>query len=94
MDRINLDGFFAEILCDALTVPPTWHCIIQHEGSVEVLFWSQENSWDNALQAADGALHDLSEAGSYAMRDGPHATINDKKFMTLHETTRRLRSRR
>ncbi|MEO6119909.1 MAG: hypothetical protein ABIP12_04400, partial [Terriglobales bacterium] len=64
------------------------------EGSQEVLFWSQEDSWSTALQAADGALADLSRGTENHDRVANDVTIRDKKFMTLHETTQRLRSRR
>lgn len=94
VERISLDGFFAEIICDVQAVPPIWHCIVQYEGSGEVLFWSQEESWSTALHAADGALADLSRGTGDHDRVANDATIRDKKFMTLHETTQRLRSRR
>jgi hypothetical protein len=89
-----MDGFFAEIICDALTQPPTWHCIVQHEGCDDVLFWAQEPSWNEAMAVAGVALHDFREADSQVRKEMPQATIADKKFMTLHATTRRLRSRR
>jgi hypothetical protein len=91
VERINLDGFYADIICDALAVPETWHCIIQWAGCNEVLFWSQEDSHILAVETADKALQDLKEGQSNTAK---HASIADKKFMTLHETTQRLRSRR
>jgi hypothetical protein len=92
VDRIKFDGFYADIVFDALAVPETWHCIIQRQGCKEVLFWSQEDSRVHAIEAADEALKDLMEGKDDPARSA--ASIADKKFMTLHETTRRLRSRR
>ncbi|HUS19276.1 MAG TPA: hypothetical protein VMZ25_06475 [Terriglobales bacterium] len=89
--RINLDGFFADVICDAQTVPATWHCIVQPQGGKQILFWSQETSRQGALQSAQEALHDLKMNAENAGQ--LLATIGQKKFMTLRETMQRLRSR-
>jgi hypothetical protein len=92
VERIKQNGFYADIICDVNAVPVTWHCIVQHHGCTDVLFWSQEDSREHAVQAADGALQDLKEGGEDSTI--LTASIAEKKFMTLHATTQRLRSRR
>lgn len=90
MDRISRDGCVAEIICDAMTVPPTWHCLIQQQGCAEVLFWSQESSRDDAVRAAEEGLLDLKEeARNHAVGQG--ASPVNKKFMTLREPRRNPR---
>jgi hypothetical protein len=90
VERISLGGYFAEIVCDSLTVPPTWHCVIQQLGNIEVLFWAQEGSHGEAVLAADNALQDL--VGCAGDKEKLYATIAEKKFMTLRATMRRPRS--
>ena len=89
MERISLGAYFAELICDAMTVPPTWHCIIQQLDHVEVLFWTQESSHDEAVLTADSALQDFVDCAGD--REKLYATIAEKKFMTLHATTQRRR---
>lgn len=92
MERISRGRFYAQIICDVQAVPAIWHCIVQRERAKEVLFWSQEKNWDDALQAADEALENLTQGDEH--QAGNVVTIRDKRFMTLRETTQRLRSRR
>jgi hypothetical protein len=90
--RINFDDFFADLICDVQTEPATWHCLVQRQGGTQILFWSQALSRQEAVRTAQEALRDLKTGSATPAQRKP--TLAEKKFMTLHETTRRLRSRR
>jgi hypothetical protein len=49
--RIRKGQFFADIVADPHT-PGVYHCLVQQEGSSEILHWSQERTEKEAIQAA------------------------------------------
>lgn len=66
--RIERTPYFADILRDARSAAPAWHCIIQAKGSDEILVWRQypteEAAHREALAELDELLHrDRQRAG-------------------------------
>jgi hypothetical protein len=49
-------GFIVDILPDPKTEPPIYHCIIQKQGSREIMYWSQERSFRDAELNAEAFL--------------------------------------
>ena len=66
--RIEYPPYFVDIVQDARTDPPIWHCIVQRHGSSSVIVWFQESSEAQAQQSAEIELRtlrqqDLAQAG-------------------------------
>ena len=57
--RIVCGAFLADIIVDSRTDPPIWHCVVQREGSPEVLYWAQEATFEQARSAAEDHLKEL-----------------------------------
>lgn len=45
-----------DILTDPKTRPPIYHCIIQKQGSTEIVYWSQERTLRDAEMNAEAFL--------------------------------------
>ena len=76
--RIERPPYFADIVQDSRTTPAKWHCIIQRQGSSEVIAWFQEATQNSAEQAAAVELEnlhreDLARAGQLPLilKSGP-----------------------
>jgi hypothetical protein len=54
--RIQNQHFFADILHDPRGTPPVYHYIVQRQGSNQILYWSQENTEEEAIHAAEREL--------------------------------------
>jgi hypothetical protein len=65
--RIERLPYFADILEDRSSGPSSWHCIIQRQGSSEMLLWRQYTSEQEAHNDA------LSEMAHYIDRDRQRA---------------------
>lgn len=61
-DRLRQGKFYADFRRDKRLYPEVYHCIIQREGSTEILGWSQFRSLEKALHAAELELKRLAEA--------------------------------
>lgn len=66
--RIEYPPYFVDIVQDARTDPPIWHCIVQRQGSSSVITWFQESSETQAQRSAETELRtlrqqDLAQAG-------------------------------
>lgn len=59
--RIRKQQLFADILYDGRSEAAVYHYIIQREGSNQILYWSQENSEEEAVKAATRELARLAE---------------------------------
>jgi hypothetical protein len=57
--RIRKQQLFADILYDGRTEAAVYHYIIQREGSNQILYWSQENTEEEAVKAATRELQRL-----------------------------------
>jgi len=57
--RIERAPYFADILRDARSTTPAWHCIIQAKGSDEILIWRQYPSEEAAHRDALSELEEL-----------------------------------
>lgn len=66
-ERLRQGNFYADFRRDRRLYPEVYHCIIQREGSSEILSWSQYRSLEKAMQAAEFELRRLFEAA--AMRE-------------------------
>ena len=60
-ERLRHGHFFADFRRDARLYPEVYHCIIQREGSSQILIWSQFRTLEHAVQAADRELKRLAE---------------------------------
>ncbi len=54
--RIQRGIHFADFMRDTRIHPEVYHCIIQREGSNEILSWTQDSSLDAALKNAEVTL--------------------------------------
>jgi hypothetical protein len=59
--RIERLPYFADILEDRTRGNSSWHCIIQRQGSSEMLVWRQYSSEEEAHEEALAELSDLLE---------------------------------
>jgi hypothetical protein len=50
---IKKHGFIAEIIVGNYGDQEIYHCVIQREGSLEILFWGQEQSFERAMESAE-----------------------------------------
>lgn len=64
--RIRRGSHFADFMRDKRLYPEVYHCIIQRDGSSEILSWSQHPSLETAMKNAEVDLTLL--AGSEAAR--------------------------
>lgn len=58
-ERLHNGPFYADFRRDKRLYPEVYHCIIQREGSSEILSWSQHRSLDRARIAAEIELKRL-----------------------------------
>ena len=63
-DRLKLGDYYADFRRDKQLVREVYNCIIQREGSKEILSWSQYRSLDAAQQAAEAEINRLSSIPS------------------------------
>ncbi len=63
-ERLRHGNFYADFRRDRRLYPEVYHCIIQREGSSEILSWSQYRSLEKAMQAAELELRRLFEASA------------------------------
>jgi len=61
-ERLHNGHFYADFRRDKRLFPEVYHCIIQREGSTEVLSWTQHRSLDRARVAAEIELKRLVDA--------------------------------
>jgi hypothetical protein len=60
-ERLQSGPFYADFRRDKRLDPTVYHCVIQREGSTEILRWSQHRSLDGAMRTARAELRRLSE---------------------------------
>jgi hypothetical protein len=60
--RLQLGGYFADIVTDPEQHPPIHHCIVQRVGSAQVLYLGQESSLAAALECGHRHLEELAAA--------------------------------
>lgn len=63
-DRLQVGDYFADFRRDKRLSPEVYHCIIQREGSSEILSWSQYRSLEAARRAAEAEINRLSSNAS------------------------------
>lgn len=61
-DRLRCGNYFADFRRDKRLTPKVYHCIIQRDGSTEILAWSQYRSLDAAIRAAESDLQRFSSS--------------------------------
>jgi hypothetical protein len=59
-ERVRWGDYFADIRRDKRLKPEVYHCVVQREGSTEILAWSQFRSLNDAQRFADKYIRDLS----------------------------------
>ena len=55
-ERLQSGPFYADFRRDKRLDPEVYHCVIQREGSTEILRWSQHRSLDGAMRTACAEL--------------------------------------
>jgi hypothetical protein len=63
-ERLQSGNYFADFRRDKRLRPEVYHCIIQREGSTEILMWSQFHSLEHAQEFAAAHLQHLAGADS------------------------------
>lgn len=58
-DRLQQGCFYADFRRDKRLYPEVYHCIIQKEGSTQILGWSQFRTLERAKSAAERELQRL-----------------------------------
>jgi len=59
-ERLQHGRFYADFRRDKRLHPAVYHCVIQREGSTEILRWSQHRTMEAAMRAARAELRRLS----------------------------------
>ena len=59
-DRLSRGDYYADFRCDKRLKPTVYHCVIQRDGSPEILVWSQYPSLEAAVRFAEKQLEHLS----------------------------------
>jgi hypothetical protein len=60
-ERLQSGAHYADFRRDRRLNPEVYHCVIQREGSTEILRWSQHRSLEGAMRTARAELKRLSE---------------------------------
>ena len=60
-ERLQHGPFYADFRRDKRLDPEVYHCVIQREGSTEILRWSQHRTIEGAMRTAKAELRRLSE---------------------------------
>jgi hypothetical protein len=63
-ERLQEGPFFADFRRDRRLNPEVYHCVIQREGTSEILRWSQHRTLDGAIRTARAELRRLSKQHS------------------------------
>jgi hypothetical protein len=58
-ERVQRGAYFADFRRDKRLNPEVYHCVIQREGSTEILRWTQHRSLQEAIETADAELTGL-----------------------------------
>lgn len=61
-ERLQAGDFFADFRRDKRLTPEVYHCVIQRQGSTEILMWSQFHSLQDAKEFAGNHLQHLTGA--------------------------------
>lgn len=69
--RLQSGSFYADFRRDKRLYPEVYHCIIQREGSTEILHWSQFRTLERAQSSAQRELKRFAE-GDRALDSKPH----------------------
>jgi len=59
-ERLQHGPFFADFRRDKCLDPEVYHCVIQREGTTDILRWSQHRSLNAAIRTARAELKRLS----------------------------------
>ena len=59
-DRLRRGEYYADIRRDERLTPEVYHCVIQRDGSSDILAWSQFRSLDEAIESAEAHLKRVS----------------------------------
>jgi hypothetical protein len=59
--RLTIGNYIADILVDPRSHATVYHRIVQRIGSAEIIAWSQENSFEEAEEAARKCLRNLTQ---------------------------------
>jgi hypothetical protein len=54
--RMQRGTYFADFMRDKRMHPEIYHCVIQREGSKEILWWTQHRTLEGAMKHAEVAL--------------------------------------
>jgi hypothetical protein len=63
-ERIRNGRFYADFRRDKRLYPEVYHCVIQREGSAQILSWSQHRSLEHAIASAQEELKQMCDAAS------------------------------
>jgi hypothetical protein len=55
-ERLQRGPYFADFRRDKRLNPEVYHCVVQREGSTEILRWTQHRTLEEAIQTAETEL--------------------------------------
>jgi hypothetical protein len=70
-ERLQQGPFFADFRRDKRLDPEVYHCVIQREGTTEILRWSQHRTLNAAIRTARAELKRLSTRERAQVSDTP-----------------------
>jgi hypothetical protein len=70
-ERLCRGPYYADFRRDKRLVPEVYHCIIQREGSAEILRWTQHQSLEEATSTANAELTRLALEEATEVPDVP-----------------------
>ena len=62
--RLRYGSFFADFRRDKRLYPEVYHCLIQREGSAQILTWTQHRSLEHAIASAQEEMKRIAEVDS------------------------------
>lgn len=67
--RLRCGQYYADFRRDKRLSPEVFHCVIQREGSTEILRWTQHRTLEAAMEEAQTELKRLSSLARNAMSE-------------------------
>ena len=63
-ERLRHGDFYADFRRDTRIFPEIYHCVVQRDGSGEILSWTQHPTLEESMESAKGTLE------AHALRSG------------------------
>ena len=67
-ERLRKGDFYADFRRDTRIFPEIFHCVVQRDGSGEILSWTQHSSLEEAIQSASTTLEGVVQRAGEAKK--------------------------